>query len=54
MKVIIRVEQDNGSNIEMAGDKKEAIVTSKEPYTGSGDLLMAIAESVNRLAKLSS
>ena len=54
MKIIIRVEQNNGTNIQVEGNEKEAIVTSKEEYTGSGDLLMAIAESIKQLARLSS
>ena len=53
-KVTIRVEQDNGSNIEMAGNQHGATVVSKEPYTGTGDLLMTTATYIQKLAELAS
>lgn len=44
--IIITVKQDNGTTLEVTGNEKGIIVTSKEPFTGKGDLLMLVADAI--------
>lgn len=47
--IIITIKQDNGTTLEVTGDKKGAIVTSKEPFTGKGDVLMRVAQAISHI-----